>query len=97
MLIAFKILKIVISYDIICYICFLCLGSLVANMIHKIQSHIKHNDNTIAIYSAHDVTLVNFLRALGYDELIKPAYGATIGLELDQITGMAPTLQVANF
>ncbi|XP_026465291.1 prostatic acid phosphatase-like [Ctenocephalides felis] len=72
-------------------------GSLIANMIQKMQSHIKNSEGTIAVYSAHDVTLVNFLRALGYDELLKPDYGATIALELDQVPGVAPTVQVLYF
>lgn len=42
-------------------------------------------DRTVLIYSGHDVTVVAMWRALGFDELLEPEYGASIVLELHEV------------
>jgi len=39
-------------------------------------------DRKMVLYSAHDVTIVNVWRALGFTDLIKPDYGASLFFEL---------------
>lgn len=41
-------------------------------------------DRTLYIYSGHDVTIVSLWRALGFEELIEPEYGASVVLELHE-------------
>lgn len=41
------------------------------------------NEMKLYLYSAHDITLVNVLRAMGFtEELFKPDYGAALIFEL---------------
>lgn len=52
-------------------------------MIKKVSNKLVPN-RSIFLYSGHDVTLVNVMRALNIIEqtAIKPQYGATLALEL---------------
>lgn len=56
-------------------------GEIVRNMEHK-QSGSLNPDRKMVLYSAHDVTIVNVWRALGFTDLIKPDYGASLFFEL---------------
>lgn len=42
-------------------------------------------ENKMFIYSAHDVTLVNVWRTLGFAEMLKPEYGASLLFELHSV------------
>lgn len=44
-------------------------------------------ENKMFIYSAHDVTLVNVWRTLGFIEMLKPEYGASLLFELHSVKG----------
>lgn len=41
-------------------------------------------DRSLYLYSGHDITIVSLWRALGYEELIEPEYGASIVMELHE-------------
>ena len=50
-------------------------------------------DRKMFLYSAHDITIVNVWRALGFTDLIKPEYGATLFFEL-HLTRMGTNYEV---
>lgn len=39
-------------------------------------------DRKLFLFSGHDLTIVNVMRTLGFEELIKPGFGASLTLEL---------------
>lgn len=50
---------------------------------------ISHMQNTmhsykVVLYSGHDITIVNVLRAIGFQRLLKPGFGASLTFELHQ-------------
>lgn len=51
------------------------------NMENKRRGSLKP-DRKMVLYSAHDITIVNVWRALGFTDLIKPDYGASLVFEL---------------
>lgn len=51
------------------------------NMEDKRRGSLKP-DRKMVLYSAHDITIVNVWRALGFTDLIKPDYGASLVFEL---------------
>lgn len=58
-------------------------------MINQIENKLKTgmtSGRRIFLYSAHDISLVNFLRPLGFLEYIKPEYGAAFVLEVHSTT-----------
>jgi lysosomal acid phosphatase len=56
-------------------------GEITQNMENKRTGLLKP-DHKVVLYSAHDVTIVNVWRALGFTDLIKPDYGASLVFEL---------------
>lgn len=50
----------------------------------KKQTHLLSPDRSIYIYSGHDVTLINLLRAIGIEKQTsqKPDYAATLVIEM---------------
>jgi hypothetical protein len=56
-------------------------GEITSNMEQK-QYGLLKPDRKMMLYSAHDVTIVNVWRALGFTDLIKPEYGASLFFEL---------------
>lgn len=57
------------------------MGEITGNMEQKQRGSLKP-DRKMVLYSAHDVTIVNVWRALGFTDLIKPDYGASLFFEL---------------
>ncbi|KAK2584977.1 hypothetical protein KPH14_008508 [Odynerus spinipes] len=59
-------------------------GPLLKEILNRMQdTTIKKDWKKAYFYSAHDITLVNVLRAMGFtEELFKPEYGATLIFEL---------------
>ncbi|KAG6455567.1 lysosomal acid phosphatase-like [Manduca sexta] len=64
------------------------IGSLlgeVKDSFDEIATHTNlDSQRSLYIYSGHDVTVVALWRALGYNELLEPEYGASIVLELHE-------------
>jgi lysosomal acid phosphatase len=56
-------------------------GEIAQNMEDKGSGSLKP-DRKMVVYSAHDLTIVNVWRALGFTDLIKPDYGASLVFEL---------------
>lgn len=56
-------------------------GEIAQNMENKRSGSLKP-DRKMVLYSAHDITIVNVWRALGFTDLIKPDYGASLVFEL---------------
>ncbi|XP_044741781.1 lysosomal acid phosphatase-like [Chrysoperla carnea] len=54
------------------------------NMILKRDGKLTPNRD-LFLYSAHDITLVHVFRTLGFEDLFKPEYGATLIFELSNI------------
>lgn len=57
------------------------MGEITQNMENKRTGLLK-SDQKMVLYSAHDLTIVNLWRALGFTDLIKPDYGASLVFEL---------------
>ncbi|XP_077291034.1 prostatic acid phosphatase-like [Arctopsyche grandis] len=57
------------------------------NMKNKRSHELKPN-RKLFVYSAHDLTLVNILKALSFKEEILPDYGATLVVELHKLPEM---------
>lgn len=59
-------------------------GPLLKQILNQLNSFANGNDTRRAyFYSAHDITLVNLLRTMGFtEEFFKPEYGATLVFEL---------------
>lgn len=57
------------------------MGEITQNMEQKQHGSLKP-DRKMVLYSAHDMTIVNVWRALGFTDLIKPDYGASLFFEL---------------
>lgn len=51
--------------------------------LHETVTH-TNLDRSLYIYSGHDVNVVALWRALGYEELLAPEYGASLTLELHE-------------
>lgn len=49
------------------------------NCVHHINL-----DRSLLVYLGHDVNVVSLWRALGFEELLEPEYGASIVLELHE-------------
>ncbi|XP_025830640.1 venom acid phosphatase Acph-1-like [Agrilus planipennis] len=49
------------------------------NMLQKVENN---TTNKLILFSGHDLTVVNVMRSLGLDELLKPEFAATIIFEL---------------
>ncbi|KAL6256375.1 hypothetical protein P5V15_012490 [Pogonomyrmex californicus] len=57
-------------------------GPLLKEILYNMEQN-KNDSKRSYFYSAHDITLVNVLRTMGFtNELLKPDYGATLILEL---------------
>ncbi|XP_025073737.1 lysosomal acid phosphatase-like [Pogonomyrmex barbatus] len=57
-------------------------GPLLKEILYNMEQN-KNGSKRSYFYSAHDITLVNVLRTMGFtNELLKPDYGATLILEL---------------
>lgn len=56
------------------------LKDMIQNIIAK-QKHTLRPDRNLFIYSAHDITLINFMRTLGLAHNLKPEYGAAFVME----------------
>ncbi|XP_015588094.1 prostatic acid phosphatase isoform X2 [Cephus cinctus] len=55
---------------------------------HMMETRTKDNWRKLYLYSAHDITLVNVLRTMGFtNELFKPDYGAALIFELHLVNG----------
>lgn len=39
-------------------------------------------DRKLFLFSGHDITIVNIMRTLGFENLLKPGFGASLTLEL---------------
>lgn len=53
-------------------------------MVDKRENNLKP-DYDLMIYSSHDLTIVSLWKTMGFEELLKPDYGATIVFELHNI------------
>lgn len=60
------------------------LGPLLKEILHCMEeSRNNPQSKRSYFYSAHDITIVNVMRTMGFtNELLKPDYGATLILEL---------------
>lgn len=68
----------------ICIYSFFFLGPLLKEILERMNSFNNNQDTRRAyFYSAHDITLVNLLRTMGFtDEYFKPEYGSTLIFQL---------------
>lgn len=60
-------------------------GPIVGDVVHHMAKKVLHNlnpDRKMFLYSGHDLTIVSVLRALGFEERIKPDIGASVIIEL---------------
>lgn len=58
------------------------LGPLLKEILHYMEES-RNNPKRSYFYSAHDITIVNVMRTMGFtNELLKPDYGAALILEL---------------
>lgn len=60
-------------------------GPIVADIVHHMAQKVLHTlnpDRKMFLYSGHDITIVSVLRALGFEERIKPDPGASVIVEL---------------
>lgn len=48
----------------------------------------------LVLYSGHDLTIVTLLRTLGFNNLLKPAYGSAIYVELYEMKNKEYEVQV---
>ncbi|KAG7204215.1 hypothetical protein KM043_002046 [Ampulex compressa] len=63
-------------------------GPLVKEILENMRSAMGGNGKKAYLYSAHDITIVNVLRTMGFtNELLKPDYGAVLILELHSVNG----------
>lgn len=67
-------------------------GAFLTDLIDRLVANFEENskkNQKIFIYSAHDVSLVNIMRALEVTDQTsnKPDYGATLAFELHQVDG----------
>lgn len=60
------------------------LKEIITRMSNKSQNNLKP-DLDLVLYSAHDLTIVSIMRTLGFDELLKPDYGASLIFELHEV------------
>ena len=64
-----------------CFISFL--GPMVADWIKHMEERSKNGDvKQLYLYSGHDLTIVNSLRALGIKDFILPEFGSALVVEL---------------
>lgn len=68
-------------------------GPLLKEILKHLQAFNDGQDTRRAyLYSAHDITLVNLLRTMGFtDEYFKPDYGSTVIFELHAASNSANT------
>ncbi|XP_050354371.1 lysosomal acid phosphatase-like [Nymphalis io] len=61
-------------------------GPLLGEIKQHLQNSVSHNDidRSLYIYSGHDVNVVSIWRALGFEELLEPEYGASLVIELHE-------------
>ncbi|KAM3958304.1 LOW QUALITY PROTEIN: prostatic acid phosphatase [Aphomia sociella] len=62
------------------------IGPLLGEIKQYLKESVNHEnlDRSLYLYSGHDVTVVSMWRALGFQELLEPEYGASIALELHE-------------
>ncbi|XP_075227111.1 prostatic acid phosphatase-like [Lycorma delicatula] len=62
-------------------------GSLVKEMFHQFHEKSKggNADRKLFVYSAHDTTIISFLRALDFEKFKIPDFGASVILELHKL------------
>ncbi|XP_059049195.1 lysosomal acid phosphatase-like [Achroia grisella] len=61
-------------------------GPLLGEIKQYLKETVNHEnlDRSLYLYSGHDVNVVSLWRALGFQELLEPEYGASIALELHE-------------
>nr|XP_026484685.1 lysosomal acid phosphatase-like [Vanessa tameamea] len=61
-------------------------GPLLGEIKQYLQESVNHIniDRSLYIYSGHDVNVVSLWRALGFEELLEPEYGASLAIELHE-------------
>ncbi|XP_026764197.2 lysosomal acid phosphatase-like [Galleria mellonella] len=61
-------------------------GPLLNEIKQNFDKSVSHEniDRSLYLYSGHDVNVVSLWRALGFQELLEPEYGASIALELHE-------------
>ncbi|XP_076233585.1 lysosomal acid phosphatase-like [Calliopsis andreniformis] len=71
-------------------------GPLLKEILQHMQAFANRNDTRRAyFYSAHDITLVNLLRTIGFtSESLKPKYGTTLVFQLHAIPDVADDMEV---
>ncbi|XP_076638710.1 lysosomal acid phosphatase-like [Colletes latitarsis] len=71
-------------------------GPLLKEILERMQAAKSGTDTRRAyLYSAHDITLVNVLRTMGFtSEYVKPDYGATLVFQLHAIPGTAEDAEI---
>lgn len=62
------------------------LKEILDNINQKINGTLKPN-RKLFLYSGHDLTVVSLMRVLGFDDLLKPEFGASIFIEHHKIEG----------
>ncbi|CAH0722839.1 unnamed protein product, partial [Brenthis ino] len=60
-------------------------GPLLGEIKKHLRDSVSHNEErSLYIYSGHDVNVVSLWRALGFEELLQPDYGASFAIELHE-------------
>lgn len=61
------------------------IGPLLGEIKKHLRDSVSHNvERSLYIYSGHDVNVVSLWRALGFEELLQPDYGASFAIELHE-------------
>lgn len=61
------------------------LKEILEHMNDKVNLTLDPN-RSLFMYSGHDLTVVSLLRVLGFDELVKPEFGASVIIELHEVS-----------
>lgn len=71
-------------------------GPLLKEILHGMEeTRISSKPKRSYFYSAHDITIVNVLRTMGFtNELFKPDYGAMLIFELHFVNGVDQEVKV---
>lgn len=78
------------------YVTFFLLGPLLKEIFEHLNAFNNNQDTRRAyFYSAHDITLVNLLRTMGFtDEYFKPEYGSTLIFQLHATSNFTEDMEL---
>lgn len=66
-------------------------GALLKEIIDNIKAKrdgVLNPDRKLFLYSGHDLTIVSFMRVLGFEELLKPEFGSSVFIEHHNVEGI---------